>query len=153
MAGVMRGTLHRISAGALRNRGLVKTSGRGPTCSAKITAAGRDYLREVDGPDPPIPRQANASSHLRAQAEAWELAERLRCYCDALAEAHGDSPRTAGWIAWAREYARLDPLVAPQVMPEPPEETPEALQQHLPNGWSVYGSEHGYRPRRYSSFG
>lgn len=58
---VMEGTLHRISAGALRNRGLVKSSGRGPTWSATITAAGRDYLGEVDGPGPPIPRQANVS--------------------------------------------------------------------------------------------
>lgn len=52
---------YRISAAALRNRGLVKTSGRGPTWSATITEAGRDYLARVDGPDPPIPREANVS--------------------------------------------------------------------------------------------
>lgn len=49
----------RISAGALRNRGLVRTSGRGATWKAKITPAGSDYLKQVDGPNPPIPRQAN----------------------------------------------------------------------------------------------
>lgn len=63
--GVMEGTLHRISAGALRNRGLVKTTGRGPSWSATITAAGRDYLGKVDGPDPPLPRQANVSVTLQ----------------------------------------------------------------------------------------
>jgi hypothetical protein len=97
--------------------------------------------------------ETHRASHLRAQAEAWEQAERLRRYCDALAEAYSDNPRTAEWIAWAREYAaRLDPLAAPPAMPGPPEETREALQQHLPNGWSVYGPEHGHRPRHFSSF-
>jgi hypothetical protein len=373
---VMEGTLHRISAGALRNRGLVTTSGRGPTWSAKATAAGREYLREVDGPNPPVPRKANVSvtrqliddivaaggtlrvpqsewwtykrkaelatrhrkvpigkrldvvrvgdqtefrlvdgpdaqpaelvpdavpetvaryhsaartfrdrseqhevsreqvaratriihaiaveaerrgwsasvpaqseargklrlernckndwifrgrqsrwadrqswtleerlphlfreieeriieakrvaeeqriaaekraeaerreaeererrwhvlmdqirhrlvethraSQLRTQAEAWEQAGRLQRYCDALAAKYGDDPRTAEWIAWARAYAaRLDPLREPPSMPEPPEETPSALQEHLPGGWSVYGPEHGYRARRW----
>lgn len=37
------------------------TSGRGPSWRAEITQAGRDYLEKVDGPNPPIPRQANAS--------------------------------------------------------------------------------------------
>jgi|SRR6185312_10978940 len=58
---VMDSTFHRISAGALRNRGLVTTSGRGPRWSAKVTAAGRDYLREVDGANPPVPREPNVS--------------------------------------------------------------------------------------------
>lgn len=51
----------RISAGALRNRGLVRTSGRGPTWKARITPAGVAYLKQVEGPNPPIPRQANIS--------------------------------------------------------------------------------------------
>lgn len=51
----------RISAAALRNRGLVKTSGHGPTWKATITPAGTDYLRQVDSPNPPQPRQANVS--------------------------------------------------------------------------------------------
>jgi hypothetical protein len=51
----------RISAGALRNRGLVRTSGRGPTWKATITAAGKEYLQQLDGPKPPLPRQPNVS--------------------------------------------------------------------------------------------
>ncbi len=51
----------RISAGALRNRGLVRTSGRGPTWKATITAAGKEYLQQVDGPKQPLPRQPNVS--------------------------------------------------------------------------------------------
>jgi hypothetical protein len=61
LQGVMDGDSHRISAAALRNRGLVTTSGRGPTWSATITMAGREYLKQADGPAPPLPRQGNAS--------------------------------------------------------------------------------------------
>lgn len=128
--GVMEGTYHRITAGALRNRGLMTTAGKGPTWAAKATTAGREYLREVDGPNP---------------AQAWNQADQLRRYCDALATAHGEDPNTAEWLEWAREYtARLDPLTTPPTMPDPPEETPEALQQHLPRGWSAHGPEHGH---------
>ena len=59
--GVMNGDSYRISAAALRNRNLVLINGRGPTWTAKITPAGSDYLAQVDSPNPPIPRQANAS--------------------------------------------------------------------------------------------
>lgn len=51
----------RISAGALRNRGLVRTTGRGPRWKATITSAGKEYLQQVDGPNPPQPRQPNVS--------------------------------------------------------------------------------------------
>ena len=56
------GVSARISAGALRNRGLVRTTGRGPTWRASITADGKDYLQQVDGPNPPAPRQPNVSA-------------------------------------------------------------------------------------------
>lgn len=46
---------------ALRNRGLVRTSGRGPTWAATITADGKEYLKQVDGAHPPVPRQPNLS--------------------------------------------------------------------------------------------
>jgi hypothetical protein len=59
--GVMQGYSHRISAAALRGRGLVKTSGRGETWTAKITPAGRDYLHQAQRPDAPRPRQPNTS--------------------------------------------------------------------------------------------
>jgi hypothetical protein len=54
---VADGVSARISAAALRNRGLVRTSGHGPSWKAKITAAGTEYLQQVDGPHPPLPRQ------------------------------------------------------------------------------------------------
>jgi hypothetical protein len=93
---------------------------------------------------------------LRAQAAAWHEAELLRRYCDAMEVVHGENPESLKWIAWARDFAaRLDPLREPPLMPEPPEETPEALQEHLPDGWSVHGPEYGrhHHPgyRRYSA--
>jgi hypothetical protein len=84
---------------------------------------------------------------LRSQEQAWREAEHLREYCDAMEAAHGGNPESAEWISWAREFAaRLDPLSEPPVMPEPPEETPEALQEHLPDGWSIRGPEYGRHP-------
>lgn len=81
---------------------------------------------------------------LRSQEQAWREAERLREYCDAVEAVHGGNPESAEWIAWARDFAtRVDPLSEPPVLPEPPEETPEALQEHLPDGWSVRGPEYG----------
>lgn len=59
--GAVTDDYYRISAPALRNRGLIKTTGRGPSWSARITRAGRGYLALVDGPNPPIPREANVS--------------------------------------------------------------------------------------------
>lgn len=52
---------HRISASALQRRGLVTKSGRGPTWSASVIPAGREYLETVDGEEPPVARQANKS--------------------------------------------------------------------------------------------
>lgn len=52
---------HRISAAALRSRGLATTSGRGASWAATLTKAGEEYLARVDGPTPPIPRQPNVS--------------------------------------------------------------------------------------------
>jgi hypothetical protein len=44
---VMEGHAHRVSAAALRSRGLLMISGRGPTWRATITDAGRVYLRSA----------------------------------------------------------------------------------------------------------
>jgi hypothetical protein len=59
--GVMEGESHRISAAALRRRGLVQISGRGRSWEAQITAAGREHLEAVKEPGAPAPRQANFS--------------------------------------------------------------------------------------------
>jgi hypothetical protein len=90
--------------------------------------------------------EVHRAAHLRAQADAWQEAERLRRYCDAVEAVHGCNPQTSAWLAWAREYAEcIDPLTDPPTMPEPPEATPEELQEHLPEGWSAHGPEHGAR--------
>jgi hypothetical protein len=47
--GVMDGVSHRVSAAALRSRGLVRTSGRGSTWTAVITIAGKEYLERLEG--------------------------------------------------------------------------------------------------------
>jgi hypothetical protein len=57
--GQMEGHSYRISAAALRRKGLVNISGRGPRWTATITASGREYLEKVDSPAPPIPREGN----------------------------------------------------------------------------------------------
>jgi hypothetical protein len=44
---VMEGYSHRLSAAALRSRGLIKISGRGPTWRAQITADGESFLSEI----------------------------------------------------------------------------------------------------------
>lgn len=87
--GVMpgQGLSERITAGALRNRGLVTTKGRGPTWSAAITSSGDEYLARVDGPNPPVPRVPNGSrsqglideiiasgGSLRVPARSWNSA-------------------------------------------------------------------------------
>lgn len=59
--GVTDGYDHRISAAALRKRGLVETNGRGPSWTAEVTAAGRDHLARAKEPGAPLPRQPNVS--------------------------------------------------------------------------------------------
>src|SRR4051794_24835095 len=59
--GVMEGLHHRISAASLRTRGLISTRGSGPSWSAEITEAGREYLSRAAEPDATPPRQPNVS--------------------------------------------------------------------------------------------
>jgi hypothetical protein len=93
--------------------------------------------------------EAHRAAHLRAQTDAWQEATRLRSYCDALEAAYGEHPDSAPWLTWARQHAdHLDPLTDPPTMPEPPEATSEALQEHLPPGWSAYGPERAHHMHR-----
>jgi hypothetical protein len=50
-ANIMEGYTHRVSAAALRSRGLLKISGRGPTWQAQITPAGQAYLDSISTDD------------------------------------------------------------------------------------------------------
>ncbi len=83
--GVMDGSAHRISAAALRSRGLIRVSGRGRTWRATITDPGNAYLasppparKQTHRPtqraptnraDPPQPAAVPATSHDDAIAE------------------------------------------------------------------------------------
>jgi len=46
----MEGYAHRVSAAALRSRGLLRISGRGPTWHAELTPSGRSLLEQLDTP-------------------------------------------------------------------------------------------------------
>jgi hypothetical protein len=90
--------------------------------------------------------EEHRATQLRNQADRWQEASRLGGYCDAMEAAYGEHPLAAEWLAWARGYvARLDPLIEPPGRPAPPDATPDALQQHLPVGWSAHGPEHTRR--------
>jgi hypothetical protein len=78
---------------------------------------------------------------LRRRVRAWEEAEAIRAYCDAVEARHGvdviaaDS-EAARWLALAREHAdRTQDLPR---MPADPEITHEALKPYL-GRWSPYG--------------
>jgi hypothetical protein len=90
--------------------------------------------------------ETHRGTQLRGEADAWHLADTLRRYCDAIEATYGDHPDTAEWLTWARAHVlTLDPLTEAPTMPEPPEVSPDALQPHLPDGWSARGPEYGHR--------
>jgi hypothetical protein len=104
--GVYDNEHHRISAAALRRRSFLSISGHGPSWRAKLTEAGEEYLTRTEGPDPPIPRQANVSvtrelidnviaggGKLVVSAENWREPDSVDYKRRArLAEQHGKVP-------------------------------------------------------------
>jgi hypothetical protein len=78
---------------------------------------------------------------LRNRVHAWQEADAIRGYCDAVEARHGTDaiaaePKAAQWLALAREHAdRAQQL--PQ-MPADPEITHDALKPYL-GRWSPYG--------------
>jgi hypothetical protein len=150
-AGVFDGTFHRISAAALRRRGLIKTSGRGSIWSAQITDLGREYLARSEGPDPPKPRQANTSvtqqlvddviaagGSLRVQRPTWNEPDAVDYERRArLAELHNKVP--AGKQLAVRvvsdselEIELVDALVPPPQNEEETIEVPQRVARHHP---------------------
>jgi hypothetical protein len=96
--------------------------------------------------------EQHRAKHLREQARAFEEVQQLRSYIEAIRAAYGEHEETAPWLAWAQSYVdQRDPLGEPPVMPRAPEATPEALQPHLPAGWSAEGPHEG--PHRFSGYG
>lgn len=78
---------------------------------------------------------------LRSRMRAWEEAEAIRAYCNAVEGRHGPDtiaadPYAAQWLALAREHA--DEAQHVPRMPSDPEITPERLKSYL-GGWSPYG--------------
>jgi hypothetical protein len=78
---------------------------------------------------------------LRSRVRAWQEADAIRAYCDAVEARHGleaiaADPETKQWLALAREQAdRAQQLPR---MPADPEVTHEALKPYL-GRWSPYG--------------
>jgi hypothetical protein len=78
---------------------------------------------------------------LRRQVHAWEEAEAVRAYCDAVEARHGYEaisavPGAQAWLSLAREHA--DRAQQLPTMPLDPEITHEQLKPYL-GGWSPYG--------------
>jgi hypothetical protein len=93
--------------------------------------------------------ESHRAAQLDRELDTWDRAGRVRRYCEALQEAQGSDQGTAEWIEWCRRYAdSIDPTRRPTGLPEDPEVTHGALQEHLPRGWSTHGPEHGWQPRR-----
>jgi len=79
---------------------------------------------------------------LRNRVCAWEEANAIRAYCDAVEVRHGThavaDPDVAEWLAFAREHA--DQVQGLPRMPSDPEITHEALKPYL-GRWSPYGPQ------------
>jgi hypothetical protein len=66
--GVMDGYAHRISASALRTRGLVRISGRGATWHAELTERGREQLEGLERESAqPSQRSGDTDKRLRSR--------------------------------------------------------------------------------------
>jgi hypothetical protein len=73
------------------------------------------------------------------RVHAWQEADAIRAYCDAVEARHGPAATetdTAAWLELAREHA--DRLQRLPTMPADPEITNEALKPYL-GSWSPYG--------------
>ncbi len=85
--------------------------------------------------------EADRATHLETRSEAWDQAERLRRYCDALEARHGNDREAIEWLTWVRAYlGRVDPLAVPPTMPDPPDmspwEAPEVSSSGLERVWA-----------------
>ncbi|MEV0065656.1 hypothetical protein [Amycolatopsis sp. NPDC050768] len=83
-------------------------------------------------------RRDQRAALLATQVEAWELADRIRAFCQAANRSgHGDGD----WLAWARAYAdEIDPTTGLMTGPEDVEPGPDDLRPYL-GRWSPYGPQ------------
>ena len=98
--GIYEGTHHRISVAALTRRGLVVARGHGPTWTATLTSAGRSYLDQVEGSNPPLPRQANVSVTEQLVADVIEAGGTLQV------PRHTPGPGRVDWENRVRQAMR-----------------------------------------------
>jgi hypothetical protein len=81
---------------------------------------------------------------LGRRLDAWEQAERVRAYCEAIEERYGDAitadPAAMRWLEFARQHAERAQRL-PR-MPADPELRSEDLTPFL-GGWSPYGPSRG----------
>jgi hypothetical protein len=81
---------------------------------------------------------------LQKRVRAWEEAEQIRAYCDAVERRHGDAVvsdlEAESWLMVARE--RADRLQGVPRMPPDPEVKERDLEPFL-DGWSAYGPRGG----------
>jgi hypothetical protein len=93
------------------------------------------------------------SRKLRKQACAWQEADQIRRYCDAVEAKYGDRADAIEWVAWARAHADAeDPLARAPSTPELSEVTLEELEPYLPDGWSAQGPDQGRRRSTYQDW-
>jgi hypothetical protein len=126
-----------LRAGAERERQLAKEHKEQETLRAWRAAkdrARRDFLK------------AHRLEALHQQVAAWDEAQRIRAYCDAvelyLERNPADDPEenhaVRKWITWALAYAKhTDPIPDLPRMPDNPPIGPEELRPYL-RGWSPY---------------
>jgi hypothetical protein len=85
-------------------------------------------------------RQDGLRNRLLAEIKAWNEAEQIRAYCDAMEAVYPEEDGVREWLAWARRHAgERDPLACVPPLPEQREPSPEELQRYLPNGWDASG--------------
>ncbi|HLK16997.1 MAG TPA: hypothetical protein VKT78_19485 [Fimbriimonadaceae bacterium] len=80
---------------------------------------------------------------LRTRVRAWQEADEISAYCDAVESRHGadvvdSTPGAAEWLSFAREVASL--LQKLPTMPADPDVTPDKLKPYL-GKWSPYGPQ------------
>jgi hypothetical protein len=94
----MEGYAHRVSAAALRSRGLVKISGRGPTWRATITDAGRAFLSPAAHDDRAIDSRGRVNERIPTSGDAGaakEVFPRFRGHLSAWVERSGQGGSSA----------------------------------------------------------
>ena len=108
----------------------------------------REWERHIENARARLLEQQRAEI-LRKQAARWSEANDLRAYRNEMEARFGDVEGTQQWIEWIDEFIdKLDPLTSPPTLPSVLEESADALQPFMPEGWSAEDPEMSYDPKR-----